>query len=94
MVDMVDVLLKVHEAYSTGKEELKADVDTTSLLFQCSPTTPVEVCNFYFPRKTWYIFSDICLIVLYILLEYLIFMIVFPVRKSLLDSCVDIKLLN
>ena len=48
VVDMIDVLLKVHEAYTAGKEELKTEIDTTNLLFQCIPTTPVEVCNFTF----------------------------------------------
>ena len=42
VVDTMDVLLKVNEACSNGKE-LKSDVDTTTFLFQCSPLTPVEV---------------------------------------------------
>ena len=45
MVDTIDVLLKVNEAYISGKEDLKTDINNTSLLFQCLPTTPLEVQN-------------------------------------------------
>lgn len=43
VVDTIDVLLKVHEAYTNSEEGLKSEIDSTSLLFQSAPSTLVEV---------------------------------------------------
>ena len=48
VVDTIDVLLKVNEAYNNNSEEgLKSELDSTSLLFQNAPLTSVEVMKFF-----------------------------------------------
>ena len=47
MVDTIDVLLKVNEAYTNSEEGLKSEVDSTSLLFQNAPLTSVEVLKLF-----------------------------------------------
>ncbi len=43
VVDTIDVLLRLHESYATGKKELVSEISRSCFLLQDSPCTPVEV---------------------------------------------------